>query len=1028
MSPVNRHAAMALAMAAMLAASGTPDAAESQAPPSLRYGIFDDHNIFAGRAASDIPALKAKGFDTVVLVNGDGPEAQSTLNVAASNGMQAILGPQSELLTSWWPDTVAATIANARAVAYPAADLMKTSPALAAYYVADEPDSSMQTKLNLIRQAFNERDAAHPAIPLCIGIDRAPLCGGTGLFLFDAYPYGAQNAACDDRMTGFGYTMRHGEYLRQMLAAKPSGEPSHVVLQTHSFNDPTFGLRAPSTAEMRQEFWTAVGSGVKGVSWFAYSSQQGWTGLADSPTRMAEAQSLGGRIDRALLGRLNPGGPGTSLVSGSADVYPLTDGTDNYVVVVNQTCSPQTVQASSALTNMETGAAASSISLAAGDGGLYKLQAGGRSYPGVPHDDPGYVTGQTVEQWWAGHSYRDDAFDIVSPSPVLSLSTYGGNLQAAVNTCPLNGCTITIPAGSYSVGRVDIDRFNASGTEIHRNVHIVGAGLGSTTLNAAYIRIRCGSQAENYAQYNTDLFNDRFNRTGLAWHCLLNPMTGVLVSDLTMNGTGSPGVAKAIYASTARDVLVRRVRFQGYQDPGANHEGAVNCNAVCENISGLQNQFAGGQRFSAYVDGCHGCVMARNATTNQTVGGYLALTNDDLTNDYDHNGSIGPNEERFSKYVVLADNTFPGLSYFENISGTDNLIAGNVGSGAVDHFGDLSASCAASWGGGDNAWIYHGRRNIVRNNRVGQVNGTEFEQIRTDFTTIGCQPALYGTYGEYTIKDNVVTSGPANLIWARESSPPAVQPNIVTGNCVGANCQIGQPTATPTMTPTPTAGDTYISDMTWVTSTNGWGPVERDKSNGEQAAGDGVPLKIQGAAFTKGLGTHAVSRVDVNLGGQYSRFRSTVGIDDEIGNLGKVQFEVWLDNVRIYQSPLLTGAQAGVPVDVSVAGGNLLSLRVTDGGDTIGDDHADWGDAKVTRASAATPTATATGVPPTSTPTGTATAVPPTPTGTPAATATGTLAPTASPTMTPTPTCQVDVIRNGTPVRVSKPVAFCQDE
>jgi len=36
--------------------------------------------------------------------------------------------------------------------------------------------------------------------------------------------------------------------------------------------------------------------------------------------------------------------------------------------------------------------------------------------------------------------------------------------------------------------------------------------------------------------------------------------------------------------------------------------------------------------------------------------------------------------------------------------------------------------------------------------------------------------------------------------------------------------------------------------------TNGWGPVERDRSNGESAPGDGNPLTLDGVVYLKGLG------------------------------------------------------------------------------------------------------------------------------------------------------------------------------
>src|SRR4029078_12349823 len=39
---------------------------------------------------------------------------------------------------------------------------------------------------------------------------------------------------------------------------------------------------------------------------------------------------------------------------------------------------------------------------------------------------------------------------------------------------------------------------------------------------------------------------------------------------------------------------------------------------------------------------------------------------------------------------------------------------------------------------------------------------------------------------------------------------------------------------------------TYLSDLTPVSATNGWGPYEKDMSNGEQAAGDGRTLTLNG--------------------------------------------------------------------------------------------------------------------------------------------------------------------------------------
>lgn len=151
------------------------------------------------------------------------------------------------------------------------------------------------------------------------------------------------------------------------------------------------------------------------------------------------------------------------------------------------------------------------------------------------------------------------------------------------------------------------------------------------------------------------------------------------------------------------------------------------------------------------------------------------------------------------------------------------------------------------------------------------------------------------------------------------------------------------------------AGGANLSEMTWASATNGWGPVERNASNGEAAAGDGKPLTINGLAYPSGLGVHARSEIRYNLNATCSVFSAIVGVDDEVGSAGSVVFEVWADGIRRYQSPVLTGAMAGVPVNVDLAGTMQLSLVVTDAGNGNAFDHADWAKAQVSCGNDATP-------------------------------------------------------------------------
>ncbi|WP_238431509.1 glycoside hydrolase family 2 TIM barrel-domain containing protein [Streptomyces cavernae] len=148
-------------------------------------------------------------------------------------------------------------------------------------------------------------------------------------------------------------------------------------------------------------------------------------------------------------------------------------------------------------------------------------------------------------------------------------------------------------------------------------------------------------------------------------------------------------------------------------------------------------------------------------------------------------------------------------------------------------------------------------------------------------------------------------------------------------------------------TPPPPRGDVPVSELDFITADNGWGPVERDMSNGESAPGDGKPLTIGGKTYDKGLGVHADSTVTTYLGGACSTFTAEIGLDDETDPNGSVAFEVLADGRQVYRSEVLTNGDTAVPVRAPVGGAERLTLRVTDGGDGNAHDHADWGAATV---------------------------------------------------------------------------------
>ncbi|MEU6238122.1 NPCBM/NEW2 domain-containing protein [Kitasatospora sp. NPDC047058] len=140
----------------------------------------------------------------------------------------------------------------------------------------------------------------------------------------------------------------------------------------------------------------------------------------------------------------------------------------------------------------------------------------------------------------------------------------------------------------------------------------------------------------------------------------------------------------------------------------------------------------------------------------------------------------------------------------------------------------------------------------------------------------------------------------------------------------------------------PSAGPHQLSDLAWSSAVNGWGPVEKDTSNGEQAAGDGHPVTIRGTRYAKGLGTHPAGEIVYYLGGACRTLTTDAGVDDETGGGGSVTFQIWTDGVKAADSGRLTGSGPAAHLSADVTGAVELRLVVTDGGDGNASDHADW--------------------------------------------------------------------------------------
>jgi alpha-galactosidase len=113
----------------------------------------------------------------------------------------------------------------------------------------------------------------------------------------------------------------------------------------------------------------------------------------------------------------------------------------------------------------------------------------------------------------------------------------------------------------------------------------------------------------------------------------------------------------------------------------------------------------------------------------------------------------------------------------------------------------------------------------------------------------------------------------------------------------------------------------------------------------------GRPLRIGRQECRQGLFTHAVSEITVRLPGPGAKFEATVGVDTNeqtIGGRGSVEFVVRIGEAEAFRSGLMHEGTPAAAVSVPLKGAREFTLQVTDGGDGISCDQADWAEARVT--------------------------------------------------------------------------------
>jgi hypothetical protein len=108
----------------------------------------------------------------------------------------------------------------------------------------------------------------------------------------------------------------------------------------------------------------------------------------------------------------------------------------------------------------------------------------------------------------------------------------------------------------------------------------------------------------------------------------------------------------------------------------------------------------------------------------------------------------------------------------------------------------------------------------------------------------------------------------------------------------------------------------------------------------------GGPLRAGSRLYLKGLGLHSAAQLTYVLDQPYRRFETEVALDDQTAGRGSITLRIQVDDGAggwrtKYESPVVRGGAAPVPVSVDIVGAKriVLSVDFADRGDEL--DHAD---------------------------------------------------------------------------------------
>ncbi|MBO0867902.1 MAG: NPCBM/NEW2 domain-containing protein [Micromonosporaceae bacterium] len=137
-------------------------------------------------------------------------------------------------------------------------------------------------------------------------------------------------------------------------------------------------------------------------------------------------------------------------------------------------------------------------------------------------------------------------------------------------------------------------------------------------------------------------------------------------------------------------------------------------------------------------------------------------------------------------------------------------------------------------------------------------------------------------------------------------------------------------------------GTVYLDQLKWLSAASSFHSPLVDISY------FGTPLAIHGVVYPHGLWANSIATIYYYLGGNCSRFTADLGLDDSVMGQGALDYQLYADGSKIYDSGVVRNATPTVHADVDVSGAHILELYVGEGNGTIQFGNADFGSPQLT--------------------------------------------------------------------------------